>query len=497
MKIVFYRQGFPNNSSSSHGIVLASTFDAPEDRADGRSFNWEHFVLRSRKAKEEYLFVALRESVGEYLRCSVNLAWEYRADVEKVIFGRLLKETRCFQHLDDMIEYGIEDGNIDHQSTLSFPMKYKSSGEAGVLDMQFFNAFCEEVLSDKYVIHGGNDNSDPPWNTAGTPHPLYQLLGSSVPKFSIYDPLSKDFIILVPSSGDELRVNFQGRSAAVKGSFPTLVDVCIGSFCDKGCKFCYQGSNASGTFADHNQVSQTIRELISNNTINIVLGGGEPTRHPDLVKILEFSKGSAAVAFSITTRNYTWHNEPGFTKCAKIIKSVAISCNSVDDLRDATPLAVTLAAHGVHVSFQNIIGLQSEFDLQEYFDELADISRKSDFHRNVGVTLLGWKATERGASGPAYDLKGMWVSMAVAFNKATGIAVSADASLTSSHNNDLIRAGVEYFRISAQEGMYSCYIDVQEKYIRKCSYEGTKMPLYDKGSQWVDGKHLLTMFAKL
>lgn len=496
MEIVFYRQGFPNNSSSSHGIVLASSFTAPEDTAYGRSFNWEHFVLRSRRAKEDYLFVALRESIGEYLRCSAKLAWEYTGDVEKAIFQKVLREVKCFKYLDDLIAYGLEDGNIDHQSTLSFPLHYKSSGEASTIDMAFFNAFCEEVLSDKYVIHGGNDNSDAPWDDEGlVPHPLYRLLGSSVPKYSIYDSMAKDFIILVPSSGDEMRVNFHGRSGAVKGGFPTLVDVCIGSFCDKGCSFCYQGSSPSGTFADHRLISQVIRELVSNNTINIVLGGGEPTKHPDLFKILESASSSSLVAFSITTRNYTWHQDPGFIQCAKLVKSVAISCNNIQDLRDAVPLAEHLAAHGVHVSFQNIIGLQSEFDLQEYFDELADISRMSGFRRNIGVTLLGWKATERGATGPAYDLKGKWVPMAVTFNKVTGIAVSADASLTSTHNNDLIRAGVEYFRISAQEGMYSCYIDVQESYIRKCSYEGTKHPLTDK--KWVEGAHILKVFAKL
>lgn len=80
------------------------------------------------------------------------------------------------------------------------------------------------------------------------------------------------------------------------------VDLKVTDYCDYGCNFCYQNSKITGKHADLDYVKRILDFLNENDVLEIVVGGGEPTKYPYIFDVfLETVK--RRLFFSLTTKN--------------------------------------------------------------------------------------------------------------------------------------------------------------------------------------------------
>ena len=86
------------------------------------------------------------------------------------------------------------------------------------------------------------------------------------------------------------------------------VDLKVTDYCDYGCTFCYQNSKVSGKHADLEYIKRVLDFLNENNILEVVVGGGEPTRYPYIFDVfLEAIK--RRLFFSLTTKNINFASE--------------------------------------------------------------------------------------------------------------------------------------------------------------------------------------------
>ncbi len=60
--------------------------------------------------------------------------------------------------------------------------------------------------------------------------------------------------------------------------------------CNNNCLFCLQGHHPSEKHKNFESIKNEIREALKSNVNKIILSGGEPTIHPDIIKIIRFCK---------------------------------------------------------------------------------------------------------------------------------------------------------------------------------------------------------------
>jgi MoaA/NifB/PqqE/SkfB family radical SAM enzyme len=75
---------------------------------------------------------------------------------------------------------------------------------------------------------------------------------------------------------------------------PETIDIKITSACGFGCEYCYMGSTPKGLHAPIKLV-ETVLDGLDTPPYQIALGGGEPTLHPELPKILQLIRHNGTV----------------------------------------------------------------------------------------------------------------------------------------------------------------------------------------------------------
>ncbi len=66
-----------------------------------------------------------------------------------------------------------------------------------------------------------------------------------------------------------------------------VVDIAITGRCNLKCKHCYQGDQKYSYELDYKTIERIIYDSYDLGTVDIVITGGEPTQHPDFVKIIK------------------------------------------------------------------------------------------------------------------------------------------------------------------------------------------------------------------
>jgi len=189
------------------------------------------------------------------------------------------------------------------------------------------------------------------------------------------------------------------QNFATKSGFPYLVDVKISEFCPYNCQFCYQSSTKEGKHADQYFLSSVLPEMLINaNVLEVNFGGGEPTLYKGegygtLEYVLSAYK-SKKFKVGVTTKNYNWYKLNNFKDCIKNIDSVAISVNSLDELKDSEKLesAIQESNHNVSIYYQCVFELVSYEDFQKFVFAVAE-------KYNANLTLLGYKDFGFGKGG--------------------------------------------------------------------------------------------------
>lgn len=516
MKIKFIRDGFANNSSSSHSLIYSKkNYKNMRDEDSGYGFGWENFSCVSKEEKERYLFLLLIENMSSYkksigqfyssrrkvsdydYRCS---PFFYKTDNKFILnlnsmndqeyISKVLRHDfvehgydKVFSTYDYLIEQNSENYEpIDHQSVLSFPVDSKT----GYIHHGFVKDMFRYVIDNEFAILGGNDNDcdDHEYSEYNEGHTLISLLAAG--KYDnltvVYDSKNGDYVLQNQNKGTIIRFSFENNYETKKSEFPTLVDISITSFCDKGCKFCYQSSTPSGTHSDVSFVKQVLNELKKEGCLEVVFGGGEPSKHPKFSEILEHAKLLGFVV-GVTTKNSNFMAIPNVDSVLNNINSLAFSCNNNVEAKQAIDLfsAINKNHRKISYYFQTILGLNSLDSLVD----MVEFIKNDDTYFEKNLTLLGYKDFGFGKNQQSHNVDG-WIERIKEASKSDSkydqMSVGIDSIVVKKWKEQLIESGVDYRNLVGEEGKFSCYIDCVEKTISSSSFTDTK---FDFDSNWL------------
>jgi hypothetical protein len=401
MKLLKLRFGPATNSSSSHSIVIWKNGPLPRNEDDYASeYGWDNFTLVSKKSKKNYLDVVRRDlGIGP--------------DVE---------------------------GYIDHGSSWGMPTD-AFTGEPCHEGLEALLKFIEDT--DNCIILGGNDNSDG--------HPLEEdaikfapasLLGDYGNVVMRKDP--KGFWTILRSSeyGPVIKARF--GEEATKATTPELVDIKITDFCAKGCAFCYQGSTTKGARASKETLVKAVDTLSALGVMEVAIGGGEPSTHPDLEFFLQELR-SCRIIPNVTTRDYAW------AKKQKLISAGNLGISIGPGFKDF----ISYATHHV------VMGTLS----REQFRELLTNGNGKSF-------LLLAPKTPKGAF--EFQPFSWWMQEVWTLQQSINWwgRIGIDTPLAAMFEKELKGANIDTRLYETEEGKFSCYWDLVEGKIAPSSYNG-------------------------
>lgn len=445
------RYGFATNSSSTHSLAIWKS-DAPiPTEPEPETFGWEWFTANTQEGKEKYL-----RSI-------------FMGDASRIVGreGAVHMASLIWSQDREKLRKEIEDVNVDHDSDPCLPMNW----DGMFLNMDFVMEFNRVLRNPKIAILGGNDNEEDPGAFAHGYEPISKmggLFGYSA-NVARKDPAYGHWTMFDRKNGRKIRLRLDETMSAdaKRSSLPELVDCKITDYCPFGCAFCYQGSTKEGKHADTFDVLNTLRALANLEVFEVAFGGGEPTLHPEFVRIMESAR-SYHIVPNFTTRNLGWLKDE--TVRDKIIDAMGAFAYSVDTPADI--IRVSEAIKGIEklsgydsrrVTVQYVVGQ----DVQE--DALREIL-KTAANVRIPITLLGYKTTGRGA---AFGEKPCprWVDIIDEVRRDDYVQVGIDTVLADRGRERLIEKGLNPVCLAPTEGTFSCYIDSVTNRMHRSSYD--------------------------
>ncbi len=255
-----------------------------------------------------------------------------------------------------------------------------------------------------------------------------------------------------------------------KSKYPELVDIKITDYCAFGCTFCYQGSTIEGQHASYENLQLIIRRLAEAKVFEIAAGGGEPTDHPDFIRMLK-DFHDAGIVPNFTTRSLGWVKR-NWDEIEPYVGAFAYSADTIQHLDSADVMFKDIPRERINIHY--IMGLQDK----EHF--VAFMKRASEL--GFRVTLLGYKTTGRGKNviPVNYD----WWIDAVDFLLAMKVCptFSIDTPLAEQYNG-LFPVDKKLFH--TREGFVSAYIDAVSMEMGASSFD-EKNDLVPFDDKWVE-----------
>jgi hypothetical protein len=468
------RFGFATNSSSTHSLIyrcsnkgVARIHNGYGNSQTGGEYGWEYFLLDDVKDKMHYLALQI------YYNCPENIPQEAKFAIIKSLIGFDM-EAWIAQHKNPYHECGY----IDHQSIWGFPKYHQGSRKTG-LHKKYVKA-VKRMLQDKDMsVCGGNDNSD----VEDMPYRgLFEI--REMRDFYCINSICREetdgwFTVFNPLSGDKTHINFNPMNTKPfsHSKCPELVDLSITDRCFNNCKFCYKGSNSKGKHASFAHIKRIINQLSKAEVFELVLGGGEPTLHPNFCEILTYAK-SKGLSVSFTSYNTDWmDNKNIFDAVKDCCSSFAISSLNVNDL-ERIKNSTIYGKGKIHVP----LGC---YDKQTIINAL-----EFSFSNNMDVTILGYKPCGRGEKFKPHDYEFIVKYMLSASNRRY-VKFGVDTAFIAEFKDELLLSNVSSRLMVENEGTFSCYIDGVNKLVGASSY-CPKSEL----SSYVFGKNKIDVLAK-
>ncbi len=140
--------------------------------------------------------------------------------------------------------------------------------------------------------------------------------------------------------------------------WPELADISISNHCSKQCSFCYRNSRPDGSFmsfSDYKFVLDNLSDKKWGKVFQVALGGGEPTEHPDFIKILKITREKGMIPNYTTNGEFVSDDILRATK--KFCGAVAISVN--DSLLGKKKLIKRCIDRKIKVNLHFILSNQS------------------------------------------------------------------------------------------------------------------------------------------
>lgn len=457
MKIHNIRIGFANNSSSSHSILLLPDETKAQDDYEPSNFGWSFFTLASPEAKENYLICSVFQNLQNYSK-------HQRAMIIYNVFGN----TEKIKGYVSELEKGVE--GVDHQSILTFPNNHQ-----GKINEEFIKQYVNEILTNpNLVICGGNDNTatDHELDSVGTKSKLWNLPKESDSKDYLSIRNGEYWTIFNPSTGGKISLEFDTAPPPAL-YIPELVDVKITDFCPFACKFCYQDSTTMGNHASFSNLKQIAKKLGNVGVLEVALGGGEPTMHPDFVNILKEFRSNQIVP-NFTTKTLAWAKKN--PEIVEICGSFAVSVENVNEVEKNIQLYKTFVPFFIQnaelkdvkskMNFQYVMGTTPLEQLNKILKHLSTDSEK------YPITLLGYKENGRGKDVVPHNYDN-WIDVVKKYKGLLdGGYIKIDTALAAQSKDILEKYKVSKNSYHTSEGLYSMYIDALKMNMYPSSYIG-------------------------
>ena len=152
---------------------------------------------------------------------------------------------------------------------------------------------------------------------------------------------------------------------------PELMDISITNWCDRGCSFCYKGSNPKGAHMSMANYERILEEATKMKVSQIALGGGNPNQHPDFCEILKLTRGLGIVP-SYTT-NGRGLSEKILETTKKYCGAVAVSAyEPYNEVREAI---LKLRAFGIKTNIHFLLTSKSLDTVISWFEEPPEFLR--------------------------------------------------------------------------------------------------------------------------
>jgi hypothetical protein len=437
------RLGFATNSSSSHSIVLLGKGKKlTENSADG-SFGWEGFVLTKPESKAVYLASILRDSIVS-------------AGIPENVAERIVLDWFSEFKLDaNTLERDGTLPDIDHQSKIILP-------DPTTLPERFIRDLVTWFSHPRVAILGGNDNSDG-FNSAEETAPLSRIRGANS---TIVRDDGTHWTLFSRYDGTKLRIGADPFAKHSRALTPELVDLKITNRCDAGCAFCYQGSTSRGIHAPLTAIEKILDDLAELKVLEVAIGGGEPTEHPEFAEIIKAAAFRGIVP-NFTTYSDRWLSKPDLVKTvATHCGGIGVSVNSAADVAKVVAIRHAMSATGMRydaVAAQHALGtlpIEKSAELVKLMDE-----------EYLPLLLLGYKKTGRGAGFPAHDStspEAQRTMLRALENRGENLSV--DTAIV--ETMPILLDGVLQAKalVSPGEGLFSCYLDAVTGRMAPSSY---------------------------
>lgn len=447
MRLLNLRLGFACNSSSTHSILLDSRLVTSEYE----DFGWDQFQIES-KDISHYIYAALCQK-------------SWRIDPELPAYDK--EEIRVALGFDELPD---GEGYVDHQSCPVFVLNPVTKK----IDPEFVKELRAWFQSNGVGVHGGNDNDEssfPPKSDKSYPY--------TVDESDMIGRKSGDIWTMIDRSGGK-RIRMTFSDSPRPSIMPELVDLKITNFCTYGCRYCYQASTKLGQHSDIENLKQIIDQLSDCGVLEVAIGGGEPTLHPQFREIVEYAD-SRGVIPNVTTRNLSFLKEVVADKWPQI-GGVAFSVDNEDGARKVAG-AVMLAGHDCRQRITAQI-VDKSVTYKSWLIRMLDVLEEA----RVRVTWLGYKQT---GFGKKY-LSDKWNTCDWSFaddvltrNQFRRMA-SVDTAIIAEYK-DILKDRYSAYDMTAteDEGVTSCYIDAVEQKIGISSYhEDTFVSFYSLKEQF-------------
>lgn len=483
LKIHKIRLGLACNSSSSHSLILlpegvnleddwgwgvpdeevSDDYDLgadylnqllenekkrQEEALNGKrfEFGWNWFTASSDNTKRHYLGIVL---------------WsQLRRNLPVALADSIMRDWLGITLPDDD-DYGL-NCYIDHQSHWSLPCEFGTT----VPDKEFFDILKDFVLNDRLVILGGNDNDDRSHHHLSKGEPTTTYLPEDDTRTIFVcrrDPVYDYWVFFWPDTGAKLRVTLgKDKIAPERASVPELVDVKINDYCPFKCEFCYQGSTSDAGHANRNDIIYLFRHLCKNKVFEVALGGGEPTMHPEFLKILKDARENGIVP-NFTTKNLAWLKDKSYAQ--KVMDQAGNFAFSVDKAEDIEMLAALLKVNDIspsRVSVQIVMGTLTQWE----FENIVKTASAAE----IRLTLLGYKTTGRG--GNFKPQKYQWWLDSIQKVRLEGelYNLCIDTALAKEYEEEILSIGIPSYVFETEEGKFSMYVDCVQKKAGPSSY---------------------------
>jgi len=444
IKFFNIRDGFANNSSSTHSIIFTDTPNDIKDDYNISHFGWDFFTVASKTGVLEYLGASL------YQNLHLDISHDYI--------------TAIVDTWTTPLDYS-NDISVDHQSLLTFPYTYDRKG----INKQYFDEIKELLLSNNTLILGGNDNTE-------QCHPLFHE-GDSPTFISIEksntiiakkDNVYNYWTLFNYYNGSKTRLVIDNTGERIimptKGSSPDIIDIKLTDFCSFNCQFCYQGSTTNGKHADIQHLRPLIWELSEHEVLEIAYGGGEPTSHPDFIEILNNTKDQHIVP-NFTTKNIKWLKN-NINDIKDIIGSCAVSIQHYSEIKPLANIINFYELPNHKICIQIVMGTISEYQFELIVNECSKY--------NIPLTLLGFKQLERGITFKCTPYPN-W------FNQLTKLKQENKLHCNIGVDTALVQQSLDIFKDNdlpqwlyhKDEGVFSWYIDAVNKKMGPSSYHET------------------------